>query len=720
MRKRTGTSRRPGGPWRPTSERLLARYHAAAVPGPARPNVTCLYFDTFSQVGIALSDLMPPKGVDDLSLKVGLTMYRDRSYMRVYVPRRSPLARYLRLCFRRDRRKYHDTVLLHYLVLYLAGKRIPRGWEVHHVDGDHWNNTIENLEIVSPDLHRELHRHVQRKDDAISLAIKGMGCDEDQDLWVNIFFPKTTDRRSWKRSQNPDRSFVQDLLQEQGWRTNRISAALRVLEAVWARRVGLWICRATALALGMTERSLRNHLAALQALALTRRDSNGAFQKGPRHMRGLGSASPDDPTVAPSLVNSTTPCRAGGQLRVMKSQQHVEDADLLAERLDGGDRADVPAVLTDQQGMFKVVTLLLTAAVMSASGPALAKSSLAYSVVVERGGKYVWERIELDGNARRVVASFPDPGAVVAWTARRTHALFRADHPWEVELKTGRTRRLPKPPQGEVDALGYDDRDRVVALTIQPIPFEQQQMDKPYLVFQGRRYARMSYGDSAFAHAFRLDDRDRWVWFETAVTRLGVDGSPGSGVLHAARALRQDPRTADVITPPVFGDESTFVRSPALLRALKPFSPADVIADSGTKASDWVQLPTPFGTIHTFFFSVESAHFTRPVVFLTEGRLEPAEGIPLIKAVDTSTRADYIRLQRRGPYLLVNDEDRGGNTRLYDLRSRRLVFSADSTTDAFFWPTGSSPSHDALNVDQVTRGRRPAPWNCATITQRVQ
>jgi hypothetical protein len=119
-------------------------------------------------------------------------------------------------------------------------------------------------------------------------------------------------------------------------------------------------------------------------------------------------------------------------------------------------------------------------------------------------------------------------------------------------------------------------------------------------------------------------------------------------------------------------------------------------------------LPTTYANIYTFCFEVESAHFTFPVVFQSEGRLQPAEGVPLIKAVDTSSRADYIRLQRRGPYLLVNGEDDGGHTRLYDLRTRQLVFSADLTTDAFFWPDGAPPEREVASNLPMNGGRGKA------------
>lgn len=34
---------------------------------------------------------------------------------------------------------------------------IPKGWHVHHKDGDKLNNAIDNLELIDPITHRRLH-----------------------------------------------------------------------------------------------------------------------------------------------------------------------------------------------------------------------------------------------------------------------------------------------------------------------------------------------------------------------------------------------------------------------------------------------------------------------------------------------------------------------------------------------------------------------------------
>ena len=38
--------------------------------------------------------------------------------------------------------------------------KIPKGWHIHHIDGNCGNNDISNLEMLSPDEHAKKHGHI--------------------------------------------------------------------------------------------------------------------------------------------------------------------------------------------------------------------------------------------------------------------------------------------------------------------------------------------------------------------------------------------------------------------------------------------------------------------------------------------------------------------------------------------------------------------------------
>ena len=50
-------------------------------------------------------------------------------------------------------------------------KAIPRGWHIHHIDGNHWNNFPDNLICVTIDRHIKIHAQ-QGDENAARLLIR--------------------------------------------------------------------------------------------------------------------------------------------------------------------------------------------------------------------------------------------------------------------------------------------------------------------------------------------------------------------------------------------------------------------------------------------------------------------------------------------------------------------------------------------------------------------
>jgi hypothetical protein len=56
-------------------------------------------------------------------------------------------------------------VFLHrYIYEKETGKTIPEGFQIHHIDGNHYNNDISNLVMVEQEIHYAYHRNKRKED----------------------------------------------------------------------------------------------------------------------------------------------------------------------------------------------------------------------------------------------------------------------------------------------------------------------------------------------------------------------------------------------------------------------------------------------------------------------------------------------------------------------------------------------------------------------------
>lgn len=58
-----------------------------------------------------------------------------------------------------------------------SGALVPQGYEIHHINGDHRDNTIKNLKLVSASEHREIHGKL-RSQKALIIR-KCAGCSKE-------------------------------------------------------------------------------------------------------------------------------------------------------------------------------------------------------------------------------------------------------------------------------------------------------------------------------------------------------------------------------------------------------------------------------------------------------------------------------------------------------------------------------------------------------------
>lgn len=102
-------------------------------------------------------------------------MKRDRSYRKIY-------------------EEYH-------------GIKIPKGYHIHHIDGNKDNNNISNLEMLSPDEHAEKHGYlnnwIMAQEKASKMAIEKLKTKEMRDKMRQSMLNSESHKESiQKRSMN--------------------------------------------------------------------------------------------------------------------------------------------------------------------------------------------------------------------------------------------------------------------------------------------------------------------------------------------------------------------------------------------------------------------------------------------------------------------------------------------------------------------------------------
>lgn len=70
-----------------------------------------------------------------------------RGYLLIHIPK---LADYK---FKKGWRKYH-----HYMWEYFNGRAVPKGYHIHHKDGNKLNNLITNLKLLTPSEHSKIKK----------------------------------------------------------------------------------------------------------------------------------------------------------------------------------------------------------------------------------------------------------------------------------------------------------------------------------------------------------------------------------------------------------------------------------------------------------------------------------------------------------------------------------------------------------------------------------
>jgi hypothetical protein len=336
-----------------------------------------------------------------------------------------------------------------------------------------------------------------------------------------------------------------------------------------------------------------------------------------------------------------------------------------------------------------------------ATAPGAATSDATLSLVEPAEGRCQWVRLDPVAKRREVLAAIEGPceGALVAFQKGGPKALFRFDpyavysssygapglpktgfpeekpiegmkpRLYEVDGATGKVQALPEPAPGQLEDFGYNPKGEAIALTGETSdPKIVKEGGKEFLEFEGKKYPVNEGGEGLpqIVHAFRLNGTS-WELIETKASNSGADYSIGVRALDASSDLAE--RTPDLLTPHTGGDE---IKQPALLAKLTAILPAE-------DRDVWVSLTDAAAPVYVYQVSGEFIYSTGVVRF--------QDGESLVAPAELGyTQADFIAALSRGDYLLIAASRIGAHPRLYNVKTRELVYKSDTARAAAFWP----------------------------------
>lgn len=340
---------------------------------------------------------------------------------------------------------------------------------------------------------------------------------------------------------------------------------------------------------------------------------------------------------------------------------------------------------------------LLALVTIAAPAPA-APAPLTLSLLEPAGKGCTWYKRDLKANKAQVLATFPGHprGARVAWRADQRRALVWFDPDTVEYLKeqpeTGGAGAKPRlyqvaldrpgsapvaltlPPAGKLQDLGFNTRGEAVALTMTVSDKEasRDSQGRAYFDYGGRRYtgSKDLEGMPVLVHAWVLGPKENWNRRETVVSDDGWDYAQGVRRLKASEGLQY--RTGEALEA---HPATTELKDKAVRKALLKLAPTLKPVDN----DDWARLKDPAVPLYVWMVTGEFTYSTGRVAFGVGPNAEWAPRLPWASR-------DLAAIQHRAGHLLVAGAAAGGHPRVYDVKSRKLVFASDTARATVFWP----------------------------------
>lgn len=257
---------------------------------------------------------------------------------------------------------------------------------------------------------------------------------------------------------------------------------------------------------------------------------------------------------------------------------------------------------------------------------------------------------------------------------------FAAKSGKRVELKGLPVLATRGPDKPFIEQLGFDAQGRPVALVSNIYANRKLQKDKSgnaFIFFENQRYpVEKSVSSPGLALAYRLEGSD-WKRFETKVSAYEPETAPGLNALDAAKSLAAVP-APNPLPEGTPGQEA----SESAVRML------DAAVPQQDKASKWMALPTPGGTLlyrGAVDYSDESFYPAAPARWEQDGKLAELAGL-------TAKDGDRLGFQLRNDLLIVfvlGEDSRSAH--VYDTRTKKNLAPLEDVEMATFWPEPSKP-----------------------------
>jgi hypothetical protein len=286
---------------------------------------------------------------------------------------------------------------------------------------------------------------------------------------------------------------------------------------------------------------------------------------------------------------------------------------------------------------------------------------------------------------RSMVSWSPDAkeGLVFTWPSQEGEV----PRAWRVDLAahTGKPLDLSALPGGvdtaapdkpSIEQLGFDKQGHPVAILsdVYTNRTPKKVKGRSVISFEGKDHPLEKGMDGlpGLAHAYRLEG-EGWKRIETKVSTFEAGLAPGTAVLEALKTM-----------PPI-AKSSPAERMPGQEASEGAVKKLDAAFPGQDESGQWMEFPTPGGTV--YFRGVLGGEFLYPSVpvrWEQDGKLVELEGLK-------EQQDDFLNLQLQEGFLLIINYGDPRSAQVWDVRTQRLVLSAEGANAPAFWPAPAKP-----------------------------